>query len=126
MDKFKQLRKTFETYECVLMFPSVVSENVTSSLSSRLVERLLSIEVPFVRETIWGNLVLSCKGKRQEARWCIHLWFKTNQPEASFEVIRNVCGIVKMLKWAFYKTDCYNANVRLQSPIAHFNRKLLS
>ncbi|MGP1922622.1 MAG: hypothetical protein ACTS5F_00880 [Candidatus Hodgkinia cicadicola] len=123
MDKFKQLRKPLGTYECVLMLPSAVNETVPSALSSRLIERLLSNEVPFVRETVWGNLVLSCKGKRQEARWCMHLWFKTNRPEASKETIRNVCRMVKMLKWTFYKTDCYNANVRLQFPIVHFNRK---
>ncbi|MGP1927278.1 MAG: hypothetical protein ACTS80_01755 [Candidatus Hodgkinia cicadicola] len=126
MNKFKQFRKVLGTYECVLMLPSASNEGVTSAIDFRLVERLKANGVPFVRRTMWGKLVLACKGKRQEARWCMHFWFKTNQPEVSLEIIRNTFRTVKALKWAFYKTDCYNANVRLQFPIVQCNRESLN
>ncbi|MFP3018963.1 MAG: hypothetical protein ACEY26_00905 [Candidatus Hodgkinia cicadicola] len=108
------------------MLPSLGGEGVALMINFRLSDRLKAVGVPFVRWTEWGTLVLACKGKRQEARHCVHFWFKTNRPTASLEVIRSVCRGAKALKWAFYKTDCYNANVKLQFPIGQFDRKSLS
>ncbi|MGP1918173.1 MAG: 30S ribosomal protein S6 [Candidatus Hodgkinia cicadicola] len=126
MDNLKRPKKALKAYECVLMLPSFASEEVISSLNLRLNDRLKARGATFVKVTEWGKLVLACKGKRQEARWCMHFWFKTNQPEVSLEVVRNVSRNVKALKWTFYKTDCFNANVKLHFPIVHCNRKLLS
>ncbi|MGP1922461.1 MAG: hypothetical protein ACTS44_01930 [Candidatus Hodgkinia cicadicola] len=126
MDKLKPLRRTLRTYECVLTLPSSVSEDVTSAVDFRLSERLRANGAPFVRGTSWGKLPLAIKGKRKELQCCMHFWFKTNRPEASLEVIRNVCRNVKALKWAFYKTNCHNANVRLQLPIGQLHRRLIS
>ncbi|MGP1917494.1 MAG: hypothetical protein ACTS45_00555 [Candidatus Hodgkinia cicadicola] len=71
-------------------------------------DRLRMNGAPSARETSLG--------KRKELQCFMHFWFKITRPEASLEVIRDVCRNVKALKRAFCKTNL---------PIGQLRRKLV-